>query len=305
MDGIKLTRELKESGYESNELGRLTRAGKLRHLRRGAYAEPVGDASEPRVAHLELLEATLRQSSPDLVGSGMSAAAVHDLPLWKESLHKVQLTRDRAGGLKKRRYSVIRSIPLDGDEVVRVDGFLVTSLARTVLDLSCQLSMQQAVAVGDAALRRGLTQEEIGGALERARGRHGIARARRTMAFLDARAESPGESVSRVVFYEIGIPAPELQVHVRHPSGRLIGRCDFGWEECETVGEFDGRVKYGRALQPEQSIEDILFDEKEREDAIRDEGKQMVRWTWPDLEPATELKTRILRTFARGRRSAA
>ena len=33
-------------------------------------------------------------------------------------------------------------------------------------------------------------------------------------------------------------------------DGRLIGYVDFGWPEQRTVGEFDGRVKYGRGLTP-------------------------------------------------------
>jgi hypothetical protein len=301
---IRLTRELRERGFESSEIGRLARSGELRRLRRGAYGEPVTTALEPRLAHLELLEATLRQSSPDLVVSGMSAAAVHGLPLWRHLLDRVHLTRDRAGGRKERRYSQIRSIPLDPAEVVAVDGILVTSLARTVLDLGCGLGMRQAVVIGDAALRLGLTGAELNAALERGRGRHGIAQARRTIAFLDGRSESPGESMSRVAFLEVGLPAPELQIEVRNPGGVVIGRCDFDWEEFNTVGEFDGRVKYGRTLKPEQLVEDVVFDEKLREDAIRDEGKQMVRWIWPDLDEAEALKARILRAFARGRRTS-
>lgn len=188
--------------------------------------------------------------------------------------------------------------------MVIVDGTLVTSLARTVLDLACALSMQKAVPIGDAALRMGLDQSELDDALERGRGRHGIAQARRSIAFLDARSESPGESVSRVVFSEIGVPRPELQREVYGAGGEVIARCDFDWEAFGTVGEFDGKIKYGRALQSEQEIEDVLFDEKRREDAVRDRGKQFVRWIWADLYPPTELKDRLDRAFARGCRAA-
>ena len=68
------------------------------------------------------------------------------------------------------------------------------------------------------------------------------------------------------------------------------------------MGEFDGKIKYGRELQPEKEIEDVLFDEKRREDAVRDSGKQVVRWIWADLSPPLELKSRLERAFARGRR---
>ena len=218
--------------------------GALRRLRRGAYAEPITSDLDARVAHLELLEATLRQSAPDTVASHMTAAAVHGLPLWTAMLGRVQLTRDRLGGLKQRRYSLIRGIPLDAGEIVTVDGILVTSLARTLFDLGCQLTMQQAVPVGDAALRQGLTELEIETALERGRRRHGIGRARRSLRFLDARAESPGESSSRVVFFEIGLPKPDLQVEIRNAAGRLLGPLRLRV----------GRVQHGRRIRRQDQI---------------------------------------------------
>jgi len=51
---------------------------------------------------------------------------------------------------------------------------------------------------------------------------------------------------------------------------------DFYWDEQKTVGEFDGKIKYGRLLKPGQRIEDVVFAEKLREDAVRDLGLQVV-----------------------------
>jgi len=51
-----------------------------------------------------------------------------------------------------------------------------------------------------------------------------------------------------------------------------------------TIGEFDGRVGYGRLVRPGQSPADAVYEEKLREDAIRDTGRQVVRWTWPELD---------------------
>jgi hypothetical protein len=82
---------------------------------------------------------------------------------------------------------------------------------------------------------------------------------------------------------EEGLPAPELQREMFGPDGRLIARVDFCWEEQKTIGEFDGKIKYGRLLKPVQRIEDVIFDEKLREDALRDLGWQIVRWLWRDL----------------------
>ena len=68
-----------------------------------------------------------------------------------------------------------------------------------------------------------------------------------------------------------------------------------------TIGEFDGKVKYGRLLKPGQSVEQIVYEEKVREDALRDLGWQVVRWVWHDLHRSGVLRDRILRAFARAR----
>lgn len=303
-DDVLLSRDLRDQGYEQSELDRMTRRGELVRIRRGAYGTPGDDeGADARLNHLRLLKATVRQCSPDVVVSHMSAAAVHDLPLWTERLERVQLTRDQSGGSKKRRYVELHGLRLPAADVVTVSGLRVTSLARTILDLSCALPMREAVAVGDAALRRGVTQQELLGQLELATRRTGIATARRTIAFLDRRSESPGESVSRVDLHSIGMPPTELQYDVFDEFGTFVGRSDFAWPGYKTLGEYDGRGKYGELRRPEQSFADVLWDEKEREDRLRDLGWQIVRWIWADLQKLPQLQRRLERAFRRGSRT--
>jgi len=230
-----------------------------------------------------------------------SAAVLHGLPVWPDQLTQVHITRNRAGGGRRRRYVHVHGLPLDPGDTVSVDGLMVTSLARTVVDLACCNSFARAVAVGDAALRRGLTDRVLVDQMERAGRRTGVVAARRVAAFIDRRSESPGESESRAVLQEQGVPRPELQYVVHDRHGGFVARTDFGWPELRTLGEFDGRVKYGRALRVGQDLEQVLFDEKVREDALRDCGWQVVRWTSPDLRQPQALVARLTRAFARGR----
>jgi hypothetical protein len=120
------------------------------------------------------------------------------------------------------------------------------------------------------------------------------------MNVLDARSESAGESYSRILLGRLGIPAPIPQYEVWH-RGVLIGRADFGWDEFRTLGEFDGKEKYGK---PGQTTADAVFAEKRREDALRDLGWQIVRWIWADLYHPEELCQRLQRAFERGLRAA-
>jgi hypothetical protein len=159
--------------------------------------------------------------------------------------------------------------------------------------------MTQAVAAGDRALTLGLRRDDLNVELATMERWPGIRAARRVVEFLDVRSESVGESVSRVRLMEEGLPTPELQRQVLGPAGQVVARVDFLWDEHQTIGEFDGKIKYGRLLKPGRRIEDVIFDEKLREDAVRDLGLQVVRWIWQDLYRPGILRQRVLRAFAR------
>jgi len=58
-------------------------------------------------------------------------------------------------------------------------------------------------------------------------------------------------------------------------------------------------VKDGRLRRPGESVEDVVFAEKVREDALRDLGWQIVRWLWADLYRPGVIRDRVLRAFAR------
>jgi hypothetical protein len=219
--------------------------------------------------------------------------------VWAAAIERVHATRSRSGNGRRRSLVHVHGAPLDATDICLVDGVAVTSIARTVLDLARTLPMEQAVAVGDRALREGLPASDLAAGLLRMERWPGVRQARRVVQFLDPRSESVGESVSRVRFRSDGLPAPELQVTIRAADGTLIARVDFLWKAQRTVGEFDGKVKYGRALEPGQPLEEVLYQEKLREDLIRDSNFQVVRWTWSDLYRPGVIRGRVLRAFDR------
>lgn len=300
MEPIRLTQDLYADGYVYPELAQLRTQGALRAVRRGAYSLDPSPPPDTRTTHRELITANDRlMTRGDAVVSHMSAAVLHGLPLWNSDLETVHLICPRDGGGRRRTWNFVHVCPLEDHEVVEIDGIPVTSLARTVVDLSRGLSTFMAVPIGDVALQQGVSREELADALARCRGWRGIVRARRTVAFLDPRSESPGESCSRVRMAEVGLPVPELQVKVYDDLGFLVGRCDFGWLERRTLGEFDGVGKYGELRDEDKTAEDVVIEEKDREDALRDLGLQVVRWRWDALQDPTILRRKIMRAFQR------
>ena len=291
------------AGWEPSEVRRLREASQLVPLRRGAYSPTGPKLSDPRVLHEARVRAAVQAMSDQAVVSHVSAAVVHGFELWRADLSRVHVTRDRGRGGRINGDVHVTPSPLDAEEVVLVGGVPVTSPARTLVDLVRAVGFEQGVVAADYALRSGVVSPAgLRAALDRARGWPGVPRARRVAAFADPRSESVGESRSRVAIARAGLAPPRLQVEVVDHRHVLVGRCDFGWEEERTVGEFDGRVKYGRALAPDQDPGQVVFAEKLREDALRDCGREVVRWVWAELGRFGPVADRIRRAHVRGRR---
>lgn len=295
---LERRRELLAAGFVDGELRRRLRAGERVSIRRGVYARPDALPDDAGARHAVTVRAAMPELAPDAVVSHVSAAVLLGLPVWSVPLARVHVTRTRRAGARRRARLHVHAAPLDPDEVVEVEGVAVTSPGRTVVDLARSLPFEQAVCLADGALStRLLVRDELDAAVRRSARRPGTPAARRVVAFADGLSESVGESRSRVAIHLAGLPAPVLQWSVRSPDGRLIGRVDFGWPARRIVGEFDGRVKYGRLLRPGQEPGDVVFAEKLREDALRAQDLGMVRWTWRDLDAFAPVAARLARAL--------
>jgi hypothetical protein len=293
---VTLRGELLRAGWSADEIAARRRRGELAAVRRGAYVE--GD--DPRLgeavaAHRLRVEAAVRQLGPGAVVSHASAAVLVGLPVWGLALDRVDVTRDRRSGARRTHDLHVHAAALDPAEITAIDGLLCTTRDRIVVDIARSAPFEVAVAVADAALRPPrpgapplTTLQQLAVALDRGAHRPGIGAARRVVAFADGRSGSVGESRSRVAIARAGLPPPVLQWEVLTAYGRCF--VDFAWPEQRVVGEFDGRVKYGRLGR---AGEDVLWEEKRREDALRATDLWMARWTWPDLKDFTVTAARI------------
>jgi hypothetical protein len=291
-------------GYTDAELARMVRRRELIRLQRGTYTEgPDLLPMDPATRHAIVVSATIAGlRAPAIVGH-QSAAVLHELPVWGLRLGRVHVLRPppARGTGSSRVHLHVAKIP--DDQVVLVDGILTTDVTRTVVDVARTTSFESAVVMADWALRaRRTSRADLEECLRLMGSVPGTRAAARVVAFADPLSESVGESRSRVLMRRLRIPPPDLQVRVLRRDGSSIGRCDFGWKDRSTLGEFDGRVKYGRLLRPDQSAGDAVFEEKRREDELRDHRWQVARWTWRDLSQPSVVEQRIRRCFARGSR---
>lgn len=264
-------------GLDDNVLARQVRTAELQRVRRGAYREP--EELDPEAAHLELLRAALAQCGPDFLASHVSAGVVHGLPVDRRRLDRVHLLRAGEPRTLTSRDLVRHFRPSVACSLV--DGLPVTSLDTTALDLARTSAFRDGVAAVDRALRIGADTAQMRAIWQQQRGYRGNPRADRVMDFANPLSESPGESHTRVQIAAAGMPAPELQLEFTDDAGLM--RCDFCWWQQRVIGEFDGRIKYGRQIRDGVSLEDALLAERQREIRLQRLGWCVVRFVWDDL----------------------
>lgn len=277
-----------DHGCGRKEMDRAIRSGTLLRLRRGVVTP--ADELPVWVMHRRKIDAAALTINHGTYFALQSAALLHELPVRVTAALPVQVVRTMGGRHTRNRLLQAAPAALEDADMDVVDGLPATSLRRTVVDLIRRLPFPDAVAVVDAALRRGVAPEELA-----TPDGYACARAARAVAFGDASSESFGESYSRALMSLANIPIPNLQVDQHTAEGRYLGRPDFDWG-ARIIGEYDGGAKYDGSygVDPRTAIE----AEKLREQAFIDAGYIVVRWTWKELQTTGLVQNRIRRALA-------
>lgn len=297
--GIRFINDLRRDGLDPYARVQATR---FVRIQRGAYvAASEWSQMDSCQRYLVRIVATMSALKEVPVLSHHSAAALWGLPIvgsWPGRLHQIV---GPDGGHSTT--NTIRHQRTAVPAAVLHEGFLVTDVARTVVDMARATTFVSAVATADHALARRLcTNEDLHAALDQAAGGRGSRRARMVIEFADPASESVGESLSRARMHELHLPAPALQEPFRDRDG-FIGRADFYWPRLRLVGEFDGKIKYRRdGYAGSSEPEDVVWREKVREDRLRGLGLGLVRWVWAqalDADSFGELLARhgVVRTL--------
>jgi hypothetical protein len=301
--GVVVRPQVLAAGYDDNEIARLRATGAWTAIRRGAYVETtLWKTLDERQRHLALCQAAMVQLAVPAVLSHVSAAVWRGLPIWDADLSTVHVSRRDRHSPRLEAGVHHHAGRLTDEEFDTVDGVPVTKAARTVVDIARTVPFEPAVVTADGALARSLvTKPELRDMLDTMRDWRGARPAGRVVEFADGRSESIGESRHRVQLDRIGLPRPELQVSLGGVDGPQ-DRVDFYFEEFATVAEFDGRIKYGRLLEPGEEPGDAVWREKRREDRLREHGLEVVRSVWADLYRDDIVEPRYRAALSRGRR---
>jgi hypothetical protein len=126
-------------------------------------------------------------------------------------------------------------------EMQSVAGLPVTTPARTAFDLGRRLALADGVQRIDALMNAtDVKVEEVEQVITRHPGAAGLRQLRRTLALVDGGAESPYESLTRLLLVQNGFPAPTTQIVVFDERGSVFARIDLGGPDYMVGVDFEG-----------------------------------------------------------------
>ena len=288
--------QAREAGYGDRDVTRQVRTRMWHRIRRGYYTLHDIWASLDAVGRHGVTARSVAHSLGDAVAlSHVSALVLHGVDLWGCDLRRIHVTRLDGGPGRIEGDVAHHEGRCTDDDVTVVDGLPVLTADRCAIETASRTTNEVALVIFDSLLRAGHT--DAAGLFSRFQQMEHWPFTRHLhvpVRMADAGAESVGESRGRWLFRCAGLPAPVVQYDVRSAEGELIGITDWAWPEHGLMGEFDGKVKYGRLLKPGESPGDAVFKEKVREDKLRDRtGMSMVRLIWSDYDAPHATAERI------------
>jgi hypothetical protein len=157
------------------------------------------------------------------------------------------------------------------DEIVSVDGLLVTGRLRTWLDISRRMSAEELTVVADHLLRVPRPQferrtepyatlEQLSEMLDRHKGTPGIRKARLALELARVGADSAPETRLRLALERAGLPEPQLNMPTELAAG-VVRQPDMTFPEYRVAVEYDG--------EGHSEVEQIVRDVAREEDFFR------------------------------------
>ncbi|HEV7853472.1 MAG TPA: hypothetical protein VGP27_19255 [Mycobacterium sp.] len=145
---------------------------------------------------------------------------------------------------------------LAAGETRRVGDMRVTTTARTAFDIGRRVDLVEGVQRVDALMNAtDLKVSDIESVVALHPGVRGLTQLRRTLDLVDSGAESPWESLTRLMFVRAGFPRPETQIHVYDGYGVLVAVIDMGWREYLVGVDFEGAHHWTNPRQRHWDVE--------------------------------------------------
>jgi hypothetical protein len=249
-------------------------------------------------------DGTPRQTA---VIAGRLAARLYGYPLvddadpatgrWEHLMDDVAVDRDTAPLLCTRPDGQVRVLIRHrrrygpGDLVRRHTGLQLTSPARTLVDLAQLLRPDALVCVLDHVLhRRVMSPAGLADLVVRRRWQPGVVALRAAVQLVDARAESPHETLTRLLLLP-HLPGLVPQHRLRCADGRILARFDLADPRTRLAVESDGKAGHsGTRMAAKDQRRDRVSDRR---------GWRTERCTWFEVRCEQDALVRRMLEAAR------
>lgn len=150
----------------------------------------------------------------------------------------------------------VHSDTLLAGETRVVRGMPTTTAARTAFDLGRQLNLTEGVQRIDALMNAtDLKTVEVMAVADEHRGARGLRLLDATLQLVDGGAESPYESLTRLLLVRAGFPRPQTQIPLYGDYGQLVAVIDMGWKDHLVGVDFEGAHHWTDPKQRERDAE--------------------------------------------------
>jgi predicted transcriptional regulator of viral defense system/very-short-patch-repair endonuclease len=264
--GVVTHRQLKAVGIGGSALTRRVKNGRLHPLYRGVFA--VGHVQ--RTTETRWIAAVMACGSCAVL-SHLDAAALWQI--YESRASKIHVTTTSRSSRALEGIQRHRARRLHPDDTTTTNGIPVTTVARTIVDLTDLLPSDRILrAIREAEYLGLVDMDTLIAAVQRANGR------RRLDALSEAIARHrPGQIVKKELehrFLELvhaaALPGPETNVKVK--TRRRTYEVDCLWREERVAVELDGRAAHIRAAAFEE--------DRARDAALSAIGLRPIRFTW-------------------------
>jgi very-short-patch-repair endonuclease len=259
-------RQLAAVGIGGSALTRRVAAGRLVRVYPGVYA--VGHV--PRTREARWIAAVMA-CGQGAVLSYLDAAALWQI--YESRGTAVHVTASSRAGRYLRGIHAHRARTLDPADVTVKDGIPVTTVARTLIDLTDLLPSDRILrAMREAEYLKLLDIDSLTAAVQRATGRRRLTELTKAI-----NRHRPGQIVREELehrflelVHEAGLAEPETNVKVE--TWRRTYRIDCLWRDEGVAVELDGRAAHARAAAFEE--------DRARDAALTATGLRPLRFTW-------------------------
>ncbi|MEV6829762.1 DUF559 domain-containing protein [Amycolatopsis sp. NPDC051102] len=237
--------------------------------------------------------AALLAVGPPVALAGVTSLALHGISAADEREIHVMVPYSRR--IRSRAGLVVHQGGFCDEDVVEIDGLPMFVLDRALADFLCDGDKRGAFSAVDEAMRGlpadhlGKLREHVRARLTDRRDRRGIHRALMLLDLATGKAESPPESVLRLIVVEAGFPVPEPQHQITTIDGRKLYVFDMAWPSRQIALEYDGY-----AAHEERREYDL-----ERDERMAARGWITIRAEAADLRDPSRLLSELRGAFSR------